>query len=358
MIMKAHEVRSVIPSATKRRSTAVALMLFVMAWSLYIVSYAIALRSGSFAVAFASAMLNGVGIGMLFVIGHDACHMSFTRHDWLNHFIGRLAFLPSLFPFASWELGHNRLHHCWTNLRSRDYVWVPHSVAEYEAMSFPRKWLERVFRHPLGLGLYSVVVIWGRHMMWPDRNELAKMKRCLCRGDRLLVLAWLAAQLVVCWHWRSGQSMMGALLVAIIVPLALFHALFGAATYLHHTHPRTRWFDDAGEWSFFSGQVKNTVHVILPRIVNTALLHIMEHTAHHIDQSVPLYRLPDAQRAVSDHFSDSIITVRFSIPELWRVCEACQLYDYDKQSWLSFDGTPTTEPMKQAASASNDLTTP
>src|SRR5262245_48829106 len=41
-----------------------------------------------------------VAIARLFVIGHDACHGSYTRYDWLNKLVGRIAFLPSLTPFS------------------------------------------------------------------------------------------------------------------------------------------------------------------------------------------------------------------------------------------------------------------
>lgn len=113
-------------------------------------------------------------------------------------------------------------------------------------------------------------------------------------------------------------------------------------TYLQHTNPRTRWFDKTGEWDFFKGQVENTVHVIFPPVINTALLFLMEHTAHHIDQDVPLYQLPKAQAAVKERFKDSMVSVRFSFRELWCICRTCQLYDYDSHRWMSFSGSPTT----------------
>src|SRR3954454_22783610 len=56
-------------------------------------------------------LLCGLGAGFvtgrLFVIGHDACHQSLTPHRRLNHWLGRLAFLPSLTPYSLWEVGHN-----------------------------------------------------------------------------------------------------------------------------------------------------------------------------------------------------------------------------------------------------------
>jgi hypothetical protein len=50
----------------------------------------------------------GFLVVMLFVIGHDACHQSFTSSRPLNELIGRIAFLPSLHVFSLWECEHNR----------------------------------------------------------------------------------------------------------------------------------------------------------------------------------------------------------------------------------------------------------
>ena len=41
----------------------------------------------------------GMVIGRLFILGHDACHQSLTPYRWLNRWIGRLVFLPSLTPY-------------------------------------------------------------------------------------------------------------------------------------------------------------------------------------------------------------------------------------------------------------------
>ena len=74
-------------------------------------------------VLFASC--NGLVSGLLFIIGHDACHQSFTPSSLLNRLLGRIAFLPSYHLFCCWELAHNRIHHSFTNCKEVDYVWTP-----------------------------------------------------------------------------------------------------------------------------------------------------------------------------------------------------------------------------------------
>src|SRR5690348_2524314 len=109
----------------RAKSVAVALTIFAIDVLVYVAAtwFAITARSGY--GAFLAGSLAGVGIAMLFVVGHDACHGSFTPSRRLNWWIGRLAFLPSLTPFIGWEIGHNQTHHVYTNLKGRDYVWAP-----------------------------------------------------------------------------------------------------------------------------------------------------------------------------------------------------------------------------------------
>ena len=74
-------------------------------------------------------LLCGLAAGLvtarLFIIGHDGCHHSLTPHRRLNQWLGRIAFLPSLTACSLWDVGHNMMHHCFTNLKGVDFVWAP-----------------------------------------------------------------------------------------------------------------------------------------------------------------------------------------------------------------------------------------
>lgn len=101
--------------------------------------------------------------GQLFTLGHDAAHGSFSTSRTVNALTGRLALLPSVHVFGLWRFHHD-LHHRYTNLRGRDFVWTPLAVGEYRALPPWRRWLHRLERHPsgFGLGLHYAVEIWAR----------------------------------------------------------------------------------------------------------------------------------------------------------------------------------------------------
>ena len=104
-------------------------------------------------------LATGFVIGRLFIIGHDACHQSLTPHRRLNKWLGRIAFLPSLTAYSLWDMGHNVVHHGFTNLKGVDFVWAPLTQEEYAALSPARRALERLYRSGWGPGVYYMVEI-------------------------------------------------------------------------------------------------------------------------------------------------------------------------------------------------------
>jgi fatty acid desaturase len=85
-----------------------------------------------------SGVAAGFVIGRLFILGHDACHQSLTPHRNLNKWLGRIAFLPSLTAYSLWDIGHNVVHHGYTNLKGFDFVWAPTHARRIRSPAFKR----------------------------------------------------------------------------------------------------------------------------------------------------------------------------------------------------------------------------
>src|ERR1043165_1673462 len=83
-------------SKFRRRSTARGVSLFLLNAALYCVSVWGVVFIPALWLRFACSLALGLLNGLLFVVGHDACHQSLTPRRRLNQLIGRLAFLPSL----------------------------------------------------------------------------------------------------------------------------------------------------------------------------------------------------------------------------------------------------------------------
>lgn len=344
------DIRAALPNESRQRSLFKGLMYFSTSFVLYWLSFLTIGLSHTWAMRIALALLNGLCVGIVFIIGHDACHGSLTPRSGLNKLLGRLAFLPSLHPYSAWEYSHNALHHGWTNLRGKDPVYCPRTREEYRALSPRRQFLERAYRSWLGiLPLYLIDIWWSLEIAPRGKHRAHLHKRSSYALDRALVLSFpfvqaAALTLTLRHSGASPTTWIAPITLAILVPFLVFNWLIGFATFQHHTHPRVLWYDDEQSWSFFRSQLQGTVHIVFPKLIEVLLQNIMEHTAHHVDTKVPLYNLTHAQLALEEAYGEeNVIVERFTFRGMTKTFRTCQLYDFSTHQWLSFDGEPATE---------------
>jgi acyl-lipid omega-6 desaturase (Delta-12 desaturase) len=340
------ELRGVFAPDARRRS---------YVWGVSLVLVLALVSAGSFAgillapwlsVKLLLSLVLGLGISLMFVVGHDACHDSLTPSHLLNQVLGRICFWPTLHPYVCWELGHNRLHHGWTNLKGVDYVYPPFSVSEFQKLAAWRRGLERIYRTVPGIGLFYFIEIWWKHMIVPRREDFTKLSRGAFALDLVLVLAFFSAEVFLAIGFApSTEDVLMNVLCALAIPYAIWNWLMAFVTIQHHTHPKAPWFKNIEDWSFFHGQVHGTIHVRLPRWIELLFHNILDHTAHHVDPKIPLYHLPACQKRLEETFSDDVMIEQSSIPALARVLRVCKLYDYERHCWLDFEGRPSAPPV-------------
>lgn len=334
--------------AFRKRSTVKGLVLLLLNALLYGAAVSGAIFAASLWLRFVCSLVIGLLTGLLFVIGHDACHQSLTPHRKLNSLIGRLAFLPSLHTFSLWDLGHNRIHHKYTNLKGYDYVFTPLSKAEYDALDRARRLRERLYRSPCGQGLFYFYEIWWKKMFFPRAVEIDK-KRAIYTIDSLLVSVWcsllitsalLLPSSLSAGHLKVSPIWWESLIFLLLLPQLIWNQLMGFLIYQHHTHPRVAWFADYEEWSRCE-PLRASVHIGFPRWLGLLFHNIMEHTAHHAHMQIPLYELRSAQSTLQRQFPTELIEQRWSLRNYLDNTSKCKLYDYAAHSWTDFDGQPT-----------------
>jgi omega-6 fatty acid desaturase (delta-12 desaturase) len=298
---------------------------------------------GNAAVQLIAGAASGLVISRLFILGHDACHQSFTPHRGLNRWLGRLVFLPSLTPYSLWEVGHNVVHHGYTNLRGFDFVWQPRSLEEFNALPKWKQRLERVYRSGWAPWLYYLVEIWWQRMLFPNRRTMPT-RRAVFVWDGLLVCAYAAVWVgaLAAAAVATDQSVAWLLAVGFVLPFLVWNGMIGFVVYVHHTHTGVAWYADKADWSASQPFVSTTVHLTFRSAMGAILHHIMEHTAHHVDMSVPLYRLKRAQALLERKLPGCIVIQPFS----WRwyadTARRCKLYDFEQRRWTDFEGRPST----------------
>ena len=288
-------------------------------------------------------LVAGFWIGRIFIIGHDACHQSLTPHRGLNRVLGRIAFLPSLTPYSLWDVGHNVIHHGYTNLRGTDFVWEPLTKDEYDALSPWQKFIQRVYRSGWGPGIYYGIEIWWKREYFPSAKYMPT-RRAIFWKDSLLVtifaVLWIGA--LIAGALAVNEPVWMALLFGFAVPFFFWLNMIGFVVYVQHTHVKVAWQKDKATWAKALPFVSTTVHLTFKRHFGAVMHHILEHTAHHVDMSIPLYRLKEAQARLEELLPGRIVVQAFSWGWYFETARLTKLYDYERKCWTDFDGQATS----------------
>jgi acyl-lipid omega-6 desaturase (Delta-12 desaturase) len=312
---------------------------------------------GAFALAAGASgthwrVLVGIGAGaaaaLLFRLAHDASHGCVSPRPWVNRLLSRIFIAPSYHALSAWELFHNRRHHPYTNLKPKDYIWIPLSKAEYDRLPPLRRWLERAYRTTGGTGLYYLVEAWWRHMLFPNRRAVG-YDAPETRRDSWLVVAFFALQCVlVAAILRAAHGAFTprdftlGVLCSTALPLVSLCWMLGFSSYFNHTHPAIPWFEDEAEWRRQRARQLLTSHIAVPWWMFLFVTDLGYHAVHHLAPRVPIHRLPMAHAVV---YRGAIATV----VERWRpafrrdTLRRCKLYDYGRHRWLDFDGRVTAQ---------------
>lgn len=286
-------------------------------------------------------------IGSLFILGHDAAHNSLTPYTWLNRLLARLVLLPAWHPYTSWVYAHNTLHHGGTNLRGKHPDLVPLSKAEYDRLPTWRRLLEKFYRSPVGPGLAYIHGFFFGYILFPGKAHRPPQRRQF-EWDRRLVFGFFGLQILAIYLLASHMTglflpPLGYAFLDVFLPWIIWVQFMGFVTYVQHTHPRLAWYDDPEEWSFYHVQLKSSTHVVFPYPIEALMNNIMDHAAHHIDPSIPLYHLPASQRLLEESCEEHAAVVHWSPWQYWESCRVCKLYDSQRHCWTDFDGNVTSE---------------
>ena len=291
-------------------------------------------------------VLNGITIGVMFIVAHDACHGALLPKRWMNRLSGRISLLPALHPFIAWVHNHNGLHHGFTNIKERDPGFPPLSPSEYHASSRFHRWRYRVSRKWYGLGLLYFCEMWLKWEVLPNLARAPRNRKAY-RTDRLMVLGFAMAWMGFLIAAADGMddSAIGLMLVGFVLPQFIWNWLIGFIILQQHTHPRVPWYSerDLPAPSYYQAQIRATPHLFFPGPFRFLLRNVMEHTVHHADPSVPLYQLLDAQTTLAKAYRRDMVRVIWTRQGFLKTLRICRLYDYETHRWVDYDGTPLTE---------------
>jgi acyl-lipid omega-6 desaturase (Delta-12 desaturase) len=182
--------------------------------------------------------------------------------------------------------------------------------------------------------------------MFPNKR-IMPTRRAVFVWDSILAttaaVVWMGG-LVGAAH-ATGQSAWWLILVGFVLPFLFWNGMIGFVVYVHHTHECVAWYEDKSSWASAQPFVSTTVHLTFRSIMGSVLHHIMEHTAHHVDMGVPLYRLKKAQKLLEAKMPGCIVIQPFSWRWYARTAKRCKLYDFKARCWTDYAGNRTSAPV-------------
>ena len=260
----------------------------------------------------------------LFLIQHDCGHGAFFRRQASNDWVGRLLGILTLTPYDYWRRSH-AIHHANTsNLDARGVGDVDTlTVAEFRALSRTRRFLYRLYRHPIVLfGIGPAYLFLLRHRLPIGMMRKGWRPWASAMGTNASFAA-VAGLLIWAMGWK--------LFLLVHLPITLVAASIGVwLFYVQHQFEHTRW-ESGKDWSFHEAALHGSSYYDLPLVLRWITANIGVHHVHHLAGRIPFYRLPEVLREVPVLAGISRVTLRESFRTVRLV-----LWDEQKRRLVSF----------------------
>ena len=229
----------------------------------------------------------------LFIVQHDCGHGSFFRSRRANDMLGRFCSMITFTPYAFWRRQHANHHASFNNLDRRDTGIDIYStcatLAEYRALSRPRRLLHRIARHPILTQLVLPPLVFMLVYRVPfDAPREWKRERRSDHLTNLAIAAVLASLVAVFGIWSVLLVQMPILVITSVVGVWLFS--------VQHRFEETQWSRQA-DWNLVQAALHGSSYLKLPRVLQWFTGNIGYHHVHHLAARVPNYRLQECHEA-------------------------------------------------------------
>ncbi len=263
-------------------------------------------------------IFTGTALTGFFVLGHDCGHRSFANRRWVNDWVGHLMFLPLIYPFHGWRLGHNH-HHKHTNKMGEDNAWQPSRIEDYNTTNPIIRFFIRLIRGKF----WWIGSIFHWALVNFNWNKYEGKQREQVRFSALVVIGFAA----ITFPLLIATTGMGGFIKFWLMPWLVYHFWMSTFTIVHHTAPDIH-FAEAEDWHEAKAQLSGTVHCNYPGWVEFLCHDINVHVPHHISTAIPFYNLRQAYSSLQQNWGEHLYReCDFSWPLMKEIAERCHLYD-------------------------------
>jgi len=323
--------------APRRRRSVLELLITVIPFAGLWILLWYTVNSGYWA-GFVLAVPAAAFLVRLFMIQHDCSHRSFFASQRANDWVGRGIGVLTLTPYDFWRHTHN-VHHATSGNLDRPRIGGVDTltVREYRALPRWRRWLYRLYRHP--------IVLFGFGPAWIFLLDY-RLPVKFMRAGWMPWVSTMTTNAVIVALWGGLMMAVGVTTFLLVqLPVTLLAASIGVwLFYVQHQFEDTYW-EHEDHWSFDESALHGSSHYVLPGVLRWFSANIGVHHLHHLCCRVPSYRLAEVLRDHPELADISRITLRQSIAAV-----GLALWDEDKRRLVSFRETRRDPPVDAPAS--------
>ena len=278
--------------------------------------------SVSLILSIALSILAGGFVVRVFIIFHDCCHGSFFKNRKVNHFVGTVTGILTMFPYEKWKREHSIHHATSSNLdkRGNGDVWIM-SVEEYKKASKLERLQYRLYRNPFimfVLGPLYLFLITNRM----NRKDARRKER---RNTYLTNVSIIGITALLIWAigWSS--------FLIVQLPIMFVAGSLGIWLFYVQHQFEDSYFEDEADWDYVKAAIDGSSYYKLPRVLQWITGNIGYHHVHHLSPKVPNYNLeqvhestPPLQQATTITVGSSLKSIRF------------RLYDEESKTFVHF----------------------
>jgi omega-6 fatty acid desaturase (delta-12 desaturase) len=296
-----------------------------------------ALRLHTWPVRALSSIVAGLTLVRGFILFHDFFHGAILRGSIAGRALFTAYGLLVMTPPRIWRETHN-YHHAHNGKIVGSHVgsYPVVTVAMWSRMSPLERFGYRAARHPLTIALgYFTVFAWGMCIS-PFLRAPKKNLMCVAALATQVLLAWLTVG-------ELGWSAYG---FGVFAPLAIATAAGSYLFYAQHTFPGVI-FQPRESWSYVRAALESSSYMPMGPVMAYFTGNIGFHHVHHLNSTIPFYRLPEAMQSIPELRSPR--TTRLRLPDIFGNFRI-DLWDPTRGELVPFEAAARAREPSQAAS--------
>lgn len=237
----------------------------------------------------------------VFVLQHDCGHGSLFNQRSVNQFVGHVLAAVTTVPFKLWAAEHHWHHQNQGKLEHRgvDMMNSPMTLNEAAINERGRRYREDKVsaRNIFLIGAWSLLAerkftkdffMFRPAFRWPVPQE-----RALRRSIVVANLSSLLVHGLICW-WIGWLAYL-----TFMLPASFLAAGGGSLLFWIQHNFDTTYYAPVAEWQYNKVGTQGSSYLRLPPLLAWFTAHIGLHHVHHLNASIPNYRLEEARRGIA-----------------------------------------------------------